>query len=266
MTKATDSPAKTRKTWKQAVREAIRRLGYDVSRYSPNDLSSLVDMTEKQKQIILQARPNSMASLERMASLIHCVEYLVANNISGDIAECGVWRGGSMVLTALTLLEHGDTTRELFLYDTFEGMSAPSANDKDFQGKPAILQLLQEPEGTGIWCFASIEEVRANLLATGYPQDKIHLIKGKVEDTIPGQLPSGLALLRLDTDWYESTRHELVHLYPLLRKKGVLILDDYGHWQGAKMAADEYFQQNKITAFLHRIDYTGRLLIKETNG
>jgi hypothetical protein len=105
-----------------------------------------------------------------------------------------------------------------------------------------------------------MEDVRANLLSTGYPAEKIHLIKGKVEDTIPGTLPRGLSILRLDTDWYESTRHELIHLYPLLHPKGVLIIDDYGDWQGAKKAVDEYFKESEI--FLHRIDRTGRIAIK----
>jgi hypothetical protein len=88
-------------------------------------------------------------------------------------------------------------------------------------------------------------------------------IKGKVEETIPGTLPKEISLLRLDTDWYESTLHNLVHLYPLLRKGGILILDDYGHWQGARKATDEYFARENIIPFLSRIDYTGRLYVKQ---
>ena len=72
-------------------------------------------------------------------------------------------------------------------------------------------------------------------------------------------MPERIALLRIDTDWYESTRHELVHLYPRLSPGGVLIIDDYGHWQGARKAVDEYFQAG---LFLNHIDYTGRLAIK----
>ena len=77
---------------------------------------------------------------------------------------------------------------------------------------------------------------------------------------IPKYLPGEIALLRLDTDWYKSTQHELIHLYPLLVGSGVLIIDDYGHWQGAKKAVDEYFSDKKI--LLNRIDYTGRISIK----
>ena len=79
---------------------------------------------------------------------------------------------------------------------------------------------------------------------------------------MPGYLPSGIALLRLDTDWYESTKHELEHLYPLLVSGGVIIIDDYGHWKGAKKAVDEYIKDNNLPLLLNRIDYTGRIGIK----
>jgi len=104
--------------------------------------------------------------------------------------------------------------------------------------------------------------VRRNMLGTRYPEKKIHLIKGKVEDTVPQHAPEKIALLRLDTDWYESTKHELVHLYPRLVPNGVLIIDDYGHWQGAREAVDEYFAGQKFKPLLNRLDYTGRLVIK----
>ena len=97
--------------------------------------------------------------------------------------------------------------------------------------------------------------------STGYPVGNIRLLKGKVEDTIPGTMPAKIALLRLDTDWYESTKHELTYLFPLLEKSGVLIIDDYGAWQGARKAVDEYLKDNG-TVYLNRIDFTGRLLIK----
>ena len=102
-----------------------------------------------------------------------------------------------------------------------------------------------------------------NLILTNYPINNFQLIKGKVEDTLPGiMLPDSISLLRLDTDFYESTLHELKHLYPLLSKNGVLIIDDYGHWQGCKQAVDEYFDKENISLLLNRIDYTGRVAIK----
>ena len=221
------------------------------------------DLSSAEKKIIETSRHYTMTSVERMSELINAVNYIVKNNIQGDIAECGVWRGGSMMITALTLLSHGDTSRCLYLYDTFEGMSAPNGCDLSYDGTPAAVQLQNDPKGTGIWCYASIEDVRTNILSTGYPPEKIFLIKGKVEETIPQSLPKSLALLRLDTDWYESTKHELNYLYPLVNKNGFLFIDDYGHWQGARKAVDEYFCSNDPFVYLHRIDYTGRVIHKK---
>jgi hypothetical protein len=139
-------------------------------------------------------------------------------------------------------------------------MSEPTEDDLAFDGVPAATLLAQD--APGIWCRASLEDVTANMLSTGYPASKIHFVRGKVEDTIPKTIPSSIALLRLDTDWYESTRHELEHLFPLLDPRGVLIVDDYGHWKGARKAVDEYFLNRKGNYYFHRIDYTGRTIIR----
>src|SRR4051794_22029112 len=202
---------------KRLLKTVLRRFGYDLVRYSStSELASAPDMSDEERRIILAAKPFTMTSLERMAALIQAVTYVTQNGIAGDIAECGVWRGGSMMTVALTLLAYGDRSRSLYLFDTFEGMSSPTGDDKSLDGISADVQLERDPQGTGVWCYASLEDVRANILSTGYPAEKIHLIKGKVEDTIPRNIPSSLSLLRLDTDWYESTKHELTHLYPLL--------------------------------------------------
>jgi hypothetical protein len=83
-----------------------------------------------------------------------------------------------------------------------------------------------------------------------------------VEETIPQHAPEQISVLRLDTDWYSSTKHELMHLFPRLSKNGVLIIDDYGHWAGARKAVDEYFADQTIQPLLNRIDQTGRACIK----
>lgn len=208
------------------------------------------------------AQPLTLTSPERLASLIGGIKYVVQNDIIGDIAECGVWRGGSMVATALTLQMLGDTRRDLYLYDTFEGMSSPTEHDRDLTGESATKMLNDLPHDSSVWAIAGLETVKANLLATGYPPNKIHFVRGKVEETIPATMPKSLSLLRLDTDWYESTRHELCHLFPLLSQFGVLLIDDYGHWQGARKAVDEFVANLPHPMYLHRIDYTGRLAIK----
>ena len=180
------------------------------------------------------------------------------------MVECGVWKGGSTMAMALKLNRLGVEDRKIYLYDTFEGMSQPSKEDKTFYGDDATYKFEQKriSQDSSDWCNASLEEVKKNCFSTNYPQDKFFFIKGKVEDTIPKYLPSKIALLRLDTDWYESTKHELEYLFPLLEPGGVLIIDDYGHWQGARKAVDEYIQNNRLKILLNRIDYTGRIAIK----
>ncbi|TKB98627.1 TylF/MycF/NovP-related O-methyltransferase [Pedobacter cryophilus] len=227
---------------------------------------TLDDLTLDEIQKINNVKQYTMTGPLRMISLIRAVEYIVKNNIPGAFVECGVWKGGSMMLIAKTLIELGELNRELYLYDTFEGMATPSSNDISFDNKIASIllekELSEKENGNNIWCYSNIEEVKNNLLSIGYNPNKIHFIKGKVEDTIPNQIPHQIALLRLDTDWYESTIHELEYLYPILVNKGVMIIDDYGQWMGQKKAVDEYILNNKLDIYLNRIDFSSRLAIK----
>lgn len=202
----------------------------------------------------------TMTDMVRSYSLYQSMKYIISNDIKGDLAECGVWKGGSCMLMAYMLLEAGIADRHIYLYDTFAGMAKPGAMDGDFETKEWERHQRNERENN--WCFSSLSEVKENVQRTGFPQGNLHFIEGKVEETIPANKPSQLALLRLDTDWYESTRHELIHLYPLLSAKGVLIVDDYGAWEGARKAVDEYFTGDKQT-YINRIDWTGRLIIKQ---
>lgn len=249
--------------FKEFLHQTFRTLGFDVVRRRPQTAPALpADLPAADRAIVEFVRPFTMTSNERLIALIDAVRYVAGNRLPGAIAECGVWKGGSMMAVARTLLSCGDTSRELYLYDTFEGMSAPTEHDKSFDGRPAAAQLAETPRGEGVWCYSSLAEVKRNLASTGYPSEKIHFIEGKIEETVPAHNPPPLALLRLDTDWYESTRHELAHLFPLLCEGGVLIIDDYGHWQGARKAVDEFLAAQPRRYYLHRIDFTGRLLIK----
>jgi hypothetical protein len=169
-------------------------------------------------------------------------------------------------MVAQVLQHRGVNDRHLYLYDTFEGMSEPTAEDVDFRGQKAdqMLEQTQDKKETSVWCLANLDDVKLTMSNSKFPSENIHYVEGKVEDTIPVTVPAGsIALLRLDTDWYTSTKHELIHLYPSLSSDGVLIIDDYGHWEGCRKAVDEYFAEQKQTIFLQRIDYTGRLAIKK---
>jgi len=213
--------------------------------------------------IVRQVQPYTITSPERIFSVIEATKYITRRRIPGAIVECGVWRGGSMMAAARTLQLLGETDRELYLFDTFEGMSAPTELDVDLAGQQAAnLLAASDREGPGIWVYVSLEDVQKAVGTVGYPASRIHYVRGKVEDTIPGKAPDQIALLRLDTDWYESTRHELEHLYPRLVSGGVIIIDDYGHWKGSRQATDEFIAANPDFGLLTRIDYTGRLAIK----
>jgi len=164
---------------------------------------------------------------------------------------------------ALTLAQLGEKARDLYLYDTFEGMTPPTAVDRTQDGTSAQTHLNRDVNKAVYWCVAGLDDVRQNMASTGYPQERIHFAKGPVETTIPREAPNvPVALLRLDTDWYESTKHELIHLFPRVSEGGVVIIDDYGHWEGARKAVDEYLGALTRTFYIHRIDYTGRLLVK----
>ena len=207
----------------------------------------------------------SMTSLERLYAMYRATEYICKAGIPGSIVECGVWRGGSMMMAALTLQALGDTSRRLLLFDTFEGLPKPNqTEDVDLWGHSAYNEWTRHrlTDESSDWAHASIEEVRENLASTGYPPEKIVFIKGMVQNTLPRTSPETIALLRLDTDWYESTVCELNHLYPHLSVGGVLIVDDYGHMRGQRKAVDEYFSSHNVVVLLNRVDYSGRVAIK----
>ena len=248
---------KPRRSRAKAAPEALRDL---LSRRFP-------DSTRSQREIIEAVTPFTMTSPERILALCDAVQYVHDNGIAGDIVECGVWKGGSMAAVSRTLRELDTTNRTLWMYDTFEGMSEPTENDVDLHGHTADQMLAEADEAKAesrdsIWCRCSLENVKETLRQTSYPESQMRFVKGKVEDTLPIESPEQIAILRLDTDWYESTRCELEILFPKLVPGGVLIIDDYGHWQGCRKAVDEHFAANNVRMFLHRVDYTGRLGIK----
>lgn len=244
------------------IRQFVRRLGFDVIRYHPPSADPIPsDFDQTITTIINQVRPFTLTSPERLLALYEAVRYIVANKIPGSIVECGVWKGGSMMAVAYTLKQLADFDRHLYLFDTFEGMPLPSTVDVDITGASAseLLRSHKKADPASAWCYVQLDEVKEAVESVGYSRDKVHFVKGMVEETIPDYAPETIALLRLDTDWYESTRHELIHLFPRISHGGVIIIDDYGHWKGARCAVDEYIRENKIKLLLNRIDYTGRI-------
>jgi O-methyltransferase len=236
---------------------------------APALAQELAGLTSEDRAIVQRALPYTMTGVPRLRALIDAVRHLERRGVAGAFAECGVWRGGSVVAMIETLRDLGAPPRDIWLYDTFEGMTEPTEEDVSAFEPPALATWRDATaRGERPWAelfgteMFSEESVRSTLAATGYPTEHLHLVRGPVEETLPAHLPEGpLGLLRLDTDWYESTRHELAHLYPRLASGGVLIIDDYGHFEGARRAVDEYFAEHE-PVLLTRIDYTGRLAVK----
>ena len=248
---------------KNLAKKIIKKLGYEIHRVNTYvEFPSHFSKTDI--EIIKSVKLFTLSSIERRFALIQAVNYIIKNKIAGDIVECGVWKGGSIMIIVKTLLELKSYDKELYLFDTFEGMPKPTEFDVSYKDKLAIKEFEDQKidNNSSDWLRIELDEVKKNVFSTGYNKEKFHFIKGKVEDTIPKNSPETISILRLDTDWYDSTRHELIHLFPRLVRGGVVIIDDYGFWRGAKKAVDEYFEENNILILLNRIDTTGVIGIK----
>lgn len=253
------------KRYEQIIDSTARRFGLQISRVASSQQRLPVEATPDDATLIASLRPYTMTSAERLWSLLNAVRYVVAEGIPGDFAECGVWRGGSIMAMARELGRLDVRDRQIWLYDTFAGMTEPTTNDVEAGSGVTASEMLattQVGDGNNVWCVASLDDVRANVTSTGYPLDRFRFIEGDVAQTLRESVPDQIALLRLDTDWYESTRIGLEVLYPRLAVGGVCILDDYGHWQGARKAVDEYFAAQGRRPYMHPIDYSGRVFIK----
>jgi O-methyltransferase len=254
--------------WKTAVNKALTRtVGYKIVRAGAVPASRAtaptypVDWDEVAKPILRAANPYTMTRAEKRYALYLATRYITRYAIPGAVVECGVWRGGSMHVVARTLLSIGDPNRELYLFDTFEGMTPPTDKDVTYDGRAVADLLAQRPKTSKIWAIASLEDVQEGMATVGYPAERIHYVKGPVEQTLPDAAPEQTALLRLDTDWYESTRHELHTLYDRLAPGGVLIVDDYGSYQGSRQAVDEFIEETGARLLLVPIG-PGRIAVK----
>ena len=239
-------------------------MGYVLIPAQNHEFFKAPDMDNNFYDIYDFCKSYTYTGLDRSYALYKAIEYLTQNQVEGDFVECGVWRGGSSMIMAKTLLKQKAPTRQLYLYDTFTGMTEPTDKDCTYSRNRDVMLEWKEKKRDGYneWCYASLEDVQNNMKTTGYPENQLHYVKGKVEETLPDKNLGKLALLRLDTDWYESTYHELCTLFPKLVSGGVLIIDDYGTWQGSREAVDQYFNENSTNILLNRIDQSGRIAIK----
>jgi tetratricopeptide (TPR) repeat protein len=222
------------------------------------------DFTPHEREIFSLVTDLAIQSPDAVASLIRAVSYVVAEKIPGAFVECGVYKGGAIMTMMLALLELNAKDRDIYLFDTFEGMPMPQEVDAYHSGRSAEDEWRERmrADGTSGWVVSTLDETKANIDLIGYPRDRIFYVKGLVEETLPKHAPSEIALLRLDTDFYSSTKHELVHLFPRIPVGGILIIDDYGVFRGSQLAVDEYFRENNIRFFLGRADANVRIGVK----
>jgi O-methyltransferase len=238
------------------IQRVVNRLGYQVERAIPSDLDPVTTET------IRRVFPFTKTTPAAIGALCSATAYIVKAGIPGAFVECGVWQGGSMMAAARTLGQLGARDRALWLYDTFSGMAVPGEVDvRSWDGALALELDTRLGDGSSKWANADLKLVQTNMGSTGYPADLVRYIPGLVENTIPATAPDEIALLRLDTDFYDSTRHELEHLFPRLSRGGVLIVDDYGGWLGVRKAVDEYMEKEGFL-YLSRIDHSVRLAVK----
>ena len=206
----------------------------------------------------------SSKKIEFFLSLDNILEFIINNKIDGDIIECGVFKGANCKFICTFLKENSFENKNIYLYDTFEGMPVASSEDININTKKNynsyISNISKTSSLSNFYRYENLDNVEKNILSTNYDHNKIFFIKGLVEETIPKKIPEKISLLILDTDYYKSTKHELHHLYPLVVSGGVLIIDDYGTWAGVKKAVDEYFKNKND--FRYFIDHK-TLVIKK---
>lgn len=247
---------------KNFIAKKLMNAGHKLSD-NHNDVSWLIpDANEQERRIIAAASPYTSSTPAAQWAFIQAIKHVEREGVAGDIAECGVWKGGNLIIAAM-MREHLGFARDIWGYDTFAGMTEPG----EFDVKPGFAVNAREKfarlarGGVVDWCYVPIEDVEAAIRAN-CGAAKLRLVKGRVEDTLrdPANVPERISVLRLDTDFYESTRLELELLYPRLPSGGVVIVDDYGVWQGSKKAVDEYFGAE--LPWLHYVNRGVRLFVK----
>lgn len=252
----------TRRVLARSAARAARRIGGDVGEVG--DLGGAwsipADCDPATAEIIRKVQAYTLTPPVRIMALCEAVRYLERAGIEGDVVECGVWRGGSMMAAALALLELCRTERRIHLFDTFDEMPPPGELDAHASGLD-LHRLHAEGRPDPVYKIHPVKRVREVVEGTGYPRERLHFVAGMVEEKIPEHAPETIALCRLDTDWYESTAHEMKHLLPRIPPGGVLILDDYGDFLGARKAVDEVLASDGRPVLMHRVDETCRTIV-----
>ena len=203
------------------------------------------------------------------------VNYILQNNIEGCIIECGVESGNFEHIWINELMKN-NSVRDIYLFDTFGGLVEPT--EYDYTCKDAKLYQMNKNEVYSTWknhvinekvngwCYTPLDAVKTRLNSTGYPQNNLHYVVGDVMETLKDKttIPEKIAILRLDTDWYESSKYELEQMYDNVVIGGIIIFDDYYHWDGQRRATDDFFLSRNINYdFVNIGNYKTAAIIKK---
>lgn len=247
--------------FKNLISKVLSKMGYSVINHN----QKIVELSKKDDDLIHLVKNYSMTPKIRIYNLLQALRHLKIKKIEGDYVECGVWKGGNILLFK-KFLENEDTSkRNIYAFDTFEGMTVPDKNDFEISTNNTAIKLLQKDKNkeTNVWGICSLDQVKRNISKHTKDLKNIYFVKGAVEKTLneSKNIPEKISLLRLDTDWYQSTRKELEVLYEKVSSGGIIIIDDYGHWGGSRKAVDEFFSDKYV--WMHYVDYACRLIIKD---
>jgi O-methyltransferase len=256
---------------KQAIRRAVALTGFEIRRIPARDFTKVepVEFAEADRKVLRFVLENrmTMVSPQRLVATIKACKHVAQAGIAGDFVECGVWRGGNSIAAKLTFENYG-SNKKVWLFDTFAGMTPPTEFDAtQFSSRSTKEQFAEaQREDHNEWCFASLNDVRSNFEKADADLSGVRFVAGDVTKTLSDKdnLPEAISVLRLDTDFYDSTKAEMEVLYPRLSRGGSLLIDDFGHWDGARKAVEEYLQAlpPPERPLLHFTDYTGRMGVK----
>jgi hypothetical protein len=249
----------------KVLKKYLHILGYSISRAENNNFAP-VELDKDDLKLVNDIRLNnlSMTTTSNLYATVLACKYIIENEIPGDFVECGVYRGGHSIIAA-SIFKRYQVKKKVYLFDTFAGMTVPTKFDKKSStGEPAIRKYDNTlTMNYSNWAYSPLEEVERNF-QDRHLSDYAIFVKGDVLNTLLNtrNITNEISFLRLDTDWYESTKLELEILYPKLMRGGVLVIDDYGSWDGVLKAVNEYFSSPIRKPYLGVIDSSARLSIK----